>query len=329
MLMLTRYSGNPIITPRVSDKWYPLKAYNPTVIKVDDRYVMYFRGVGPDWISRLMSAESHDGYHFKVGPDPVIIPDAPWEAGGCEDPRLVRVGGHYCLTYTAFDGATARAAMASSTDLRHWEGRHLLFPELEHYQRENLPKDWSKAAAIIPEAIDGWYYLLFGDNHIWPARSRDLYFWEPSLDPILMNRPGHFDAAYIEMGPSPIRTNRGWLVIYHGIDELTQDRTYAIGAALLDLNDPRKVVWRCEQPIMVPTETYETIGFIDLVPGGYRALRSMSLDDIRHLHNGHKLPTAIFCCGAILEGNDLRLYYGAADTCIATATVDLDTILDS
>lgn len=329
MLMLVRYADNPIIAPRVSNKWYPLKAYNPTVIKVDGLYHMLFRAVGPDWISRLMLAESADGYHFNVKGKPVLIPSAPWDEKGCEDPRLVRINDRYYVTYTAFDGTTARAALASSADLKHWEDQHLLFPELEHYQRENLPKDWSKAAAIIPEPVNGWSYMLFGDNHIWPAKSRDLYYWEPSLEPVLANREGYFDAAYVEMGPPPIRTDRGWLVIYHGINEFSTNRSYAIGAALLDINDPLKVVWRCNQPIMKPEKTYETVGFIDLVPGGYQSLRSMSLNDIEKLHDGNNLPTAIFCCGAILEGNNLRLYYGAADTCIATATVDLDTVFAS
>jgi predicted GH43/DUF377 family glycosyl hydrolase len=328
--MLKRYANNPIITGDPSSKWYPKKVYNPTVVKKDNRYYMLFRGVGEDWISRILLATSDNGVDFKIEPEPVIFPENPWENRGCEDPRMVYIDGKYFTTYTAYDGKTARIAMASSPDLYHWQKHNLLFPRLAHPQRENLPVDWSKAAAILPETINGRYYLLFGDNHIWPAMSDDFMKWHPISIPIISARAGLFDAAYVEMGPPPIHTAKGWLVFYHGIDEISDTRTYRLGAALLSLNDPMEVLWRCNKPILEPEEKYETIGYADLIPGGYQALRSMSDDDINKLAEEDVLPKAVFCCGAILEDdNVIRLYYGAGDTRICTATVDLETILAS
>jgi predicted GH43/DUF377 family glycosyl hydrolase len=327
--MLKRYTNNPIISGDPESKWYPKKAYNGTVVKHDGIYYMLFRGVGEDWISRILLASSEDGINFKINPDPVIFPENPWEEKGCEDPRMVYVNDKYWTTYTAFDGTTGRAAIASSYDLHNWKKHSLMFPQIIHPQRENLPGDWSKAAAIVPEAVNGKYYLLFGDNHIWPAISDNLVHWQPISIPVLSPRKDFFDAAYLEMGAPPIRTEKGWLVLYHGIDNFSDKRIYRLGAALLNINDPMEVIWRCSKPILEPEEKYETIGYADLVPGGYQTLRSMSEADIYKMAENNLLPKSVFCCGAILENGLVRLYYGAGDTRICTATIDLETILSS
>jgi predicted GH43/DUF377 family glycosyl hydrolase len=327
--MLKRFKGNPIIEPGPDKKWFTKKAYNAAVISREGKYYLLFRGVADDWISRIMLAESSDGINFVIEPDPVIIPENEWEKMGCEDPRVIYLNGRYWVTYTAFDGKTARAAIASSTDMRHWEKHNLLFPNLAHPQRENLPGDWSKAAAIIPQLIDEHYLLLFGDNHIWSATSTNLINWTSSSVPIIGARPNYFDSAYVEMGPPPIRTDRGWLAFYNGINDFTEKRIYCIGAALLDLNNPLKVIWRCSKPIISPQELYEKVGFVDMVPGGYSSLKNMSVDDIDRLYDKNDLAEAVFCCGSVLEDANIRLYYGAADTRICTATVDLETIFNS
>jgi predicted GH43/DUF377 family glycosyl hydrolase len=327
--MLKRYDHNPIISADPNSKWFPEKAYNGTVVKRDGIYNMLFRGVGDDWISRIFLATSRDGVNFDIDPMPVIIPENPWEERGCEDPRMAYLDGKYWTTYTAFDGTTARAAIASSYDLHNWQKHNLMFPQLAHPQRENLPDDWSKSAAIMPEAINGHYYLLFGDNHIWPAISDNLVHWQPISIPIISARKDYFDAAYVEMGPAPILTDKGWLVFYHGIDNFSAKRIYRLGAALLNHDNPQEVLWRCTKPILEPEERYETIGYADLIPGGYQALRTMSEHDINKLAEENLLPEAVFCCGAVLEDDIIRLYYGAGDTRICTATIDLETILSS
>jgi predicted GH43/DUF377 family glycosyl hydrolase len=192
-----------------------------------------------------------------------------------------------------------------------------------------LPKDWSKAAAIFSEEVNNQYFLLFGDNHIWSASSDNILNWQSNSTPVISAREGYFDAAYVEMGPTPIKTVNGWLILYHGIDELSDKRTYCLGAALLSFDNPLEVIWRCRQPILEPNAEYEIIGLSDLVSGGYKTLQTMSENDIADMAAKHELPKSVFCCGAIEEGENIRLYYGAADTRICTATIDLPTIFQS
>lgn len=326
--MLIRDSHNPILVASADLAWCNKKVYNGAIYKEGNVYQMLFRAVGDDWISRLGLAESTDGISFIVNPTPVLSPATQAETKGCEDPRMVKFGDIYYVTYTAFDGVTARASLASSNDLRNWQDRTTLFHDLENIQRENLPANWSKAAAIFPKKINDKYYLFFGDNHIWAAISDNLKDWQPLDVPVLSAREGYFDSAYIEMGPPPILTPRGWLILYHGVNTFDNQRIYSLGAALTDINDPLKIIWRRSTPILEPTEPYEVMGMIDIVDGGFNTLKNVDMSYIENLASENRLPKAIFCCGALLEGDTVRLYYGAADTVISTATIDLATILE-
>jgi predicted GH43/DUF377 family glycosyl hydrolase len=327
--MLERYPHNSIIAPDPDNKLYSKKVYNASVLKNGDTYFMLFRGVGDDWISRIFLATSNNGLDFNIIQQPVIYPENEWEAKGCEDPRITKINDKFWLNYTAFDGLTARSAIASSENLYSWVKHGCAFPEMEYPSREDLPKAWHKAAAMFPEEYDERFLLLFGDNHIWPATTDNLINWTPSTVPVISPREGLFDAAYVEMGPPPIKTELGWLVIYHGIDLFTNDRTYRLGAVLLDIDNPLRIIWRSKTPILEPTKPYERVGFFDLVPGGYSSLKNMTDADIDNLARKHQLPMAIFCCGAIKEQDIIRVYYGAGDTRICTASIDIKTILSS
>jgi predicted GH43/DUF377 family glycosyl hydrolase len=288
---------------------------------------MLFRGVGDDWISRIFLATSGDGFDFKINETPVISPDSSWESAGCEDPRITKIGNKFWMSYTAFDGITARSAIATSDNLISWKKRGLIFPHHRHPQREDLPKEWHKSAAMFPKKFKDKYLLLFGDNHIWSATSDDSINWISDLDPIISARKGFFDSAYVEMGPAPIKINSGWLVLYHGIDSFSSNRTYRLGAVILDPDNPLKIIARTNTPILEPKEIYEGIGLIDILPGGYSRLKALSDLGLEALASKHKLPKAVFCCGTLKEGNYIRIYYGAGDTRICVATVDIDTIL--
>lgn len=326
--MLIRDSRNPVLVALPNSTWCNKKVYNCAIYKEGDTYRMLFRAVGDDWISRLGLAESADGISFTINPSPVFSPANKWDTKGCEDPRIVKLDGTYYVTYTAFDGVTARAALTSSRDLLNWNERIVLFRDWENIQRENLPANWSKSAAIFPKKINDKFYIFFGDNHIWAAVSDNLKDWHPLKSPILSAREGHFDSAYIEMGPPPILTSRGWLVLYHGVNTFDSQRIYSLGAALTDINDPLKVIWRRSTPILEPTEPYEVMGLIDIVDGGFNTLKNVDMSYIENLASENRLPKAIFCCGALLEGDTVRLYYGAADTVISTATINLATIFE-
>jgi predicted GH43/DUF377 family glycosyl hydrolase len=327
--MLERYNKNPILTAQKDLSWCNKKVYNCAIYKEDGLYRMLFRGVGDDWISHIGLAESTDGISFKIDPLPVLSPLHDWESHGCEDPRMVKLDDTYYVTYTAYDGKVAHASLAYSKDFHNWEERISLFPNWDKTTRENLPANWCKAAAIYPQKINNWYHLLFGDEHIWAAVSRNIIDWELLDEPILSSRQGYFDSAYVEMGPPPIWTDKGWLVLYHGIDSFDSQRVYSLGAALMDANNPCKVIWRRDTPILAPSEPYEIIGLIDVVEGGFETLKNATTEYIQQLANEHKLPKAVFCCGALLEGDKLRLYYSAADTVICTATIDLESVFSN
>lgn len=268
-----------------------------------------------------------NGINFSVLSKPVLIPEYPWEAKGCEDPRVVKIGDTFWVTYTAFDGKTARAALTATQDLVHFNSRKLLFSDWKHNARKFKDPDWSKAGAIFPKAINGRYYMLFGDSHMWIASSDNLTDWVPDTVPTLTGRPGMFDAAYVEMGPPPVLTKYGWLVLYHGVDNHDLSKTYRIGAALLDSQNPRRVIWRCTNPLLEPSESYETVGFVDVIDGGFETLKKMTLESLHELKRNEKLPKAVFCCGITEEADDyIRIYYGAGDTVICTAITDLQTI---
>lgn len=324
--MLLRSDVNPILSPDSGVAWRARKVYNPAVIKQGPLYKMFFRAVGEDWVSRIGSATSADGVKFQVADFPALQPKRPWEKMGCEDPRLTQIDKKYLLTYTAFDGVTARAAATTSRGLKRWGRRTLLLPGWQDNPRSDVTADWSKGAAIFPQIFGSKYYLLFGDSQIWAAASADLKRWQALPEPLLSRRPGYFDEGYVETGPPPILTERGWLVLYHGIDKTDATRTYYLGAALFDVNDPLKLIWRSSQPVMEPSEPYERAGLLDVIDGGFETLRGLSMIDMEALAHQHRLPRAVFCCGAILEGDEIRLYYGAGDTVICTASIDLDSL---
>jgi len=325
--MLTRYAGNPILQPRDDLPWCDIKVYNSAIHYSNGFYQMLFRGIGSEWMSRIGYAESRDGVNFHVLPHPVLSPTYQWESRGCEDPRIIYLNDCYWITYTAFDGHTARAAMTSSKDLIHFSDRKLLFPHWEASALEGTPPDWSKAAGIIPQKINGRHYMLFGDSHIWLATSLNMTDWVPTSIPLISSRDGYFDESYVEMGPPPILTDRGWLVIYHGIQGKGHQMVYRLGLILLDKDDPAKVIWRCKKPFLEPSESYETVGFIDVIEGGFETLKKMKIEQLHELAAQEKLPKAVYCCGAVMEDKNLRVYYGAGDTVVCTASAPLDYLL--
>ena len=138
--------------------------------------------------------------------------------------------------------------------------------------------------AIFPERLNGKYWLFFGDRLIWYASSENGTSWVPEYEPLLKPRRGFFDSVHVEMGPPPLRTKQGWLILYHGIDESI---TYRLGYLLLDLHNPLKILKRSKTPIFEPRKNYELGGQIDIT------------------QNKEYLPQVIFCNGAILEKNCL------------------------
>ncbi|WP_058302782.1 glycoside hydrolase family 130 protein [Gorillibacterium timonense] len=244
-------------------------------------------------MSHLRVARSKDGYHFTVEDTPALFPQTALEAWGIEDPRVTQIGDKYYITYSAASVRGVGVGLAETSDFRTFK-RHgiMMAPE-------------NKDVMLFPEKIGDNYFALtrpvphsFGAPEMWIAESPDLKHWGNHR--FLMGlRQQSWDGGRMGGGAVPIRTDRGWLALYHGAD--TKHR-YCMGAVLLDLDDPGKVVARSTRPFMEPEADYEVNGFF----GG-----------------------VVFSCGALLIGDTIRMYYGAADEVMAVADIPLAEIFDT
>ena len=285
-----KYESNPILVPQGAT-WEAKDVFNPTTWSDGETVFMLYRaedstGIG-DWngTSRIGLATSTDGIHFERHPEPVLEPTEPYELpGGCEDPRVVKIDETFYLTYTAYDGETARLALATSPDLKTWTKHGLLFPDL----------GWTKSGAILTEPVDGRYWMYFGDTNLWAAHSEDLIHWTPLEEPVLRPRPDAFDSRLVEPGPEPRLTDEGILLLYNSADSAL---VYRAGQALFDPSDPTRLLARSDEPFMVPTFELEQDG---------------------------QIPNVVFVQGlARLDGRWL-LYYGMGDSGIGVATSEAE-----
>lgn len=246
-------------------------------------------------VSHLRVARSRDGYHFTVDPEPALFPITPYETYGLEDPRITPLGGgEYGITYVAVSNWGIVTAVATTQDFVRFERKGVIF----HPENKN--------SVLFPEPSEnGWMALHrpaaggLGDKMVWFSRSPDGLHWGGHR-PLMGLRPGMWDSIRIGAGAPPIKTHKGWLEIYHGVDDRG---TYHLGAVLLDLADPTKVLGRSPQPILSPGERYETDGFFGQV---------------------------VFTCGAVdMPDGRVLVYYGCADERMAVAEGTIGDILDS
>jgi predicted GH43/DUF377 family glycosyl hydrolase len=284
--------GNPIMAPK-GDGFESAGVFNPAVVKKDREYVMLYRAQDKDGTSRLGYAHSTDGIHFVRRSEPVLVPETDYEKdGGVEDPRIVRIGITYFLTYTSYNKKDAQLCLATSKDLIHWERKGIIMPAYKG--RWNM--GWPKSGAILTQKIKGRYWMYFlGDSakdvhETGVAYSYDLIHWTEALDePLVRPRPGYFDAKVVEPGPPPIMTPEGILLIYNGADERS---VFATGWVLFDKNDPTKVIARSDTPIFTVKQEWEKSG---------------------------QVPNVVFVEGAVQQGNRWLFYYGGADRFVGVA----------
>jgi predicted GH43/DUF377 family glycosyl hydrolase len=324
-------SVNPVLSPTKSLTFYcPLRnervrwaekdVFNPAAVFLNDSIYLIFRAedvVGKfAGTSRLGLAVSKDGLHFLKKDNPILYPENDqmriyeWE-GGCEDPRIVEDEHHrYFLTYTTWDGKTARLAIASSKDLIHWDKHGLVF---ERYKNGKYRDYWSKSGAIvckkygnqlIATRIKGKYWMYWGDTNIYLAWSGNMIDWHPVEDPdgsliaVFSPRKGYFDSDLVEPGPPAILLEKGIWMIYnsrnheeHGDPEIPPG-TYSAGQILLDPEDPTKVIARSEKNFFRPENEYEITG---------------------------QIGNVCFLEALVPVGTRWFLYYGTADSKIAVA----------
>jgi predicted GH43/DUF377 family glycosyl hydrolase len=294
----TRVSQKPILQPE-GNGFESAGVFNPAVVRQGSKVVMIYRAQDRAGTSRLGYASSLDGIHFTQKTSPVLSPEAPYEKdGGVEDPRLVKIGADYYLTYTGYNKVDAQLCLAKSTDLIHWTRLGVIIPA--NKGRWNV--HWTKSGAIVNEKIGGHYWMYWmgdaagenGGNQMGVAYSDDLIHWTEPLDrPILPHRSGMFDSRVVEPGPPPVLTDRGILLIYNGADDKLVYRT---GWALFDKADPTKVLARSNSPIFAPQEQWEKVG---------------------------QVPNVVFVEGMLMEANRWLFYYGGADRNVGVAATRL------
>src|SRR5205823_1697100 len=255
-----RLSNHPILSPE-GTTWQSAGTFNPAVVLYNGKFVMLYRAQDKNGTSRLGYAESSDGIHFTRRPEPVLSPETDYERdGGVEDPRLVKFGDMYYLTYTGYNKKDAQLCLASSKDLIHWQRKGVILPAYKG--KWNV--GWTKSGAIIPEKVKGKYWMYWlgtsADkiDQMGLAYSSDLLHWtEATNTPVLPRRPGMFDSRVVEPGPPPMLTPRGIVLIYNGADDKLVYRT---GVAVFDRNDPSKLISRTDQPVFAPEKEWEITG---------------------------------------------------------------------
>lgn len=315
MVQFTRAKENPIITPVKSEGWQAVAAFNPSVVKVDDHFHLLYRA--------LSTAENINGFHLPVssigyakGIDgiffnerrQIIEPEFDWERYGCEDPRVTYCNGKYYIFYTAlsvypFTAEGIRIAVSVTKDFKTFE-------------KHEVTRFNSKAMALFPEKINGKYAaVLTVHTDLPPAkialalfdREEDIWNenywieWYANLNqhviPLLRDPQDH-----LEVGAQPIKTEKGWLLVYSYIENyFSENKRFLIEAALLDTQDPKKVMGRTREPLIFPEKEYELHGDV---------------------------PNITFPSGALVENEKLYLYYGGADTTCCLAIGDINTLLE-
>jgi predicted GH43/DUF377 family glycosyl hydrolase len=263
-----------------------------------NEYLLLMRIEGQRGYSFFALARSDDGLHFEVEDEPVLFPakEGPFEvheSQGIEDPRATFLDDTYYVMYTAASGYGPRIALAKTDDFHTFERIAV------------VSEPGNKDGVLFPEKINGQYVRLDrpigqGIGSIWISYSNDLYSWGRSKV-LISPRGGYWDSYRIGASAPPIRTEKGWLEIYHGVKMTSGGPIYRTGAVLLDLEDPSQVICRCSVPLLSPRENYERIGDVGNV---------------------------VFACGAIVEPNgEIKMYYGAADTSLCVATAKLEELL--
>ena len=329
-MRINKYKNNPILKPNTKNQWEELCVLNPACVYVpeEDMFYMVYRAAGNDktHIIHLGLATSKDGINFTRCSDKPLLSGDPngLDAGGCEDPRLVKLGDYFYLTY-------ASRPFPPGQYWREDKGYYGFQPQcgpkvliynntLTHLAVSKDLKTWKKLGPItdshfddrdviiFPETINGKFYMLSramercGEGYpnknpaIWISSSDDLLHWDNYS--LLMQGETDWEDKKIGAGTAPIKTKEGWLVLYHGVS--SKDDAYRVGAILLDLNDPTKIIARTKHFFMEPEEEYETNGY----------------------YNGCVFPTAV-----VKKDDTLYVYYGAGDKVICLATIKEDELL--
>lgn len=264
----TPYEGNPILRPR-GNSWESGHVYNPAAVVKDDQVVLLYRAHADDLVSHVGYATSGDGLAFERRPTPVLSPSEDYDRLGCEDPRVTEVDGTYYLTYSGYDGVRALLCLATSHDLLTWTKHGPVFPEFDTFQPQGngQPGPWSKAGGILAQPVNGRHLMYFGEGSIWSAWSEDLIHWTPMPEPILTPESGTFSDFLVEVGPPPIVTNNGLILLLYNAAVKFPDGSvhYTCGQLLLSPDRPTEVLAQLNRPWLEPATVEERHGLVSNV----------------------------------------------------------------
>lgn len=264
-------------------------------VEIPDSRSFYYKGkMHLTSISHLRLARSSDGVNFTIDEKPAVFPEMPYETFGLEDPRITKLEDRYVIAYKVVSQNGICTGLLETKDFVSYERKGIIFCP------ENID------VVIFPEKIEGKYFALtrpvpmyIGPRGVWIASSPDLVHWGGHA-PLLLPRENQFDSGKSGGSCVPVKTDKGWLEIYHGSD---LDDKYSLGAALLDLDDPTKVIARSTTPLMHPEAEYEVKGFYGNV---------------------------VFACGATTKDDGtVTIYYGAGDESTAAAVTTIDKIIST
>lgn len=304
-LKLTRVLSDPIMTGNPENDWEKASCYNAGAIKKDGIVHLFYRATDTNsngrendaFKSSIGHAVSKDGISFTRYKDYILGPRPNSQyIRGCEDPRVVFVGGRYYMLYTGYGGRFGgdfRICMASSDNLIDWQEHGVMLDES------------NKDAALFPDKIGGEYVLLHRRApNIWVSYSKDLKTWNKHRILAKIDEDSEWENCKIGIAGPPLRTKNGYVLIYHGVSNRKRDfasrgayRQYSLGIMLLNLE--ADVVYKQKEPILVPELDWELNGYV---------------------------PNVVFSCGQVLMGNELYVYYAGADTALGVAKCSMKDI---
>jgi predicted GH43/DUF377 family glycosyl hydrolase len=299
MELFTRYDGNPVLE---ASGWpgEPNAVFNPAAVQLGGETLLLVRVEDRTGISHLGVARSADGLTgWTVEPGRSLLPDpgSDVEQFGIEDPRITQLGDEYFIVCTGYSTGGPLILLAATRDFREYHRRGVLLPP------------HNKDAVLFPEPIGGRFALLHrpmggleGPGDIWISWSPDLRHWGDHRAVLAHGDAGSWASQKIGAGPPALLTDDGWLVLYHGVRKTASGSIYRAGLLLLDRERPERVLARSADWVFGPRAPYERVGDVGNV---------------------------VFPCGWLLgdDGDTLRVYYGAADTCVCVATASLVALL--
>jgi predicted GH43/DUF377 family glycosyl hydrolase len=306
MLKLQRVQENPIIQPAKERPWESKATFNPAAIYLGGKVHIIYRAMSDDNTSMFGYATSQDGIHIDYrSPEPIYSPRERFEQklvpggnSGCEDPRLTRIGTRLYMFYTAYNGRELPRVAVTSISVTNflnqkwnWSKPVVITP----------PEIDNKDAFLFPQVLDGKYICVhrFGNGIDYDFNNSLNFKGNVWLDEHrwIERRKGWWDSEKVGAAGPPVKTREGWVMLYHGVSE---DKVYRVGAVLLDLKNPVKVLARLVYPILEPEAQYEMEG---------------------------QVPKVVFPCGNVILKNMLYVYYGGGDSVVGVATVNLEELL--